>query len=72
MMCDVKLTPAPTNPAYGDLIPAEQWLASVEWGYFIPYDGDGYWATKEGYDNDSNVWDLNKPAWATHVLWLNR
>lgn len=35
-------------------------------------DGDGYWATKEGYDNDSNVWDLNKPAWATHVLWLNR
>jgi hypothetical protein len=57
---------------YGDLIPLEEFLLCVKNNCFIPYDGDGYWATKEGMLQGSNVWTLEPPEWATHVMWFNR
>lgn len=61
-------------PGYGDLMPLDCWLASRDCEAFIPYDGDGYWATTDGMDRDSSVWNSNcpPPEWATHVAWFNR
>jgi hypothetical protein len=59
-------------PDYGDLIPVDDWLASAKGGAFIPYDGDGHWATAKGMDDRSDVWGSKPPEWATHVMWFNR
>lgn len=61
-----------TLPDYGKLFPIDEWLNAVATGAFIPYDGDGYWATIDGMDKASDVWGSNKPDWATHVMWFNR
>jgi hypothetical protein len=56
----------------GDLFTVEEFAANVEAGGFIRSDGDGYWATAEGYSWDHSVWSTPKPDWATHVAWFNR
>lgn len=38
---------------------------------FIPYDGDGYWATAT-HESRMSVWRFDKPEWATHVAWYNK
>lgn len=59
-------------PEYADVMTIEEWGDSVACGGFIPDDGGGCWATTEGMDNGSNVWDGEPPEWATHVAWFNR
>jgi len=60
------LTPLPD---YGELIT----LIDFQNSPFIPYDGDGYYATSEGMDRKSDVWKHETPpAWATHVMWFNK
>jgi hypothetical protein len=59
-------------PEFGDLMLAEEFAANVQCGAFIPYDGDGTWATETTEDVDSNVWKDQRPEWATHVVWYNR
>lgn len=59
-------------PEYGDLIEIMQFQTYVKAGAFIPYDGDGCWATTTEMDDNSDVWASEKPEWATHVVWFNR
>lgn len=60
-------------PEYCDLMPLKSWQDSAKAGSFIPYDGDGYWATSAGMDRATDVWAGGEPpAWATHVAWFNR
>jgi len=59
------------TPDYGDLMTAQDWEESVGAGCFIPNDGVGHWATKDGMDPNSNCFDA-KPDWATHVVWFNK
>lgn len=59
-------------PKYGDLITIEEFKQCVQCGAFIPYDGDGCYATETRMDDDSNVWMDDAPDWATHVMWFNR
>ena len=57
----------------------EEWIANVEAGGFIDYDGFGLLATTTTESNidvkPSQVKDgklPNLPEWATHVLWFNK
>ena len=54
-------------PDYGDVLPLEEWR-----GEFTSYDGMGHWATLEGMDRNSDVWESKPPKWATHVVWFNK
>lgn len=59
-------------PEYADVMAASEFIAAVNDGFFIPYDGDGYWSTEEGM-TEASVWNGGrKPEWATHVVWFNR
>ena len=66
-------------PDYGDVIPIDDFKASVECGMFTDYDGDGHWAKDKkmtaGYGD--NVCDINAIDDAiahgvTHVVWFNK
>lgn len=59
-------------PEYADLMTIDEWKSSVACGGFIPYDGDGHWATADKMDDSSDVWVGEEPKWATHVAWFNR
>ena len=60
-------------PEYGDLITLEEFSKNVIDGMFIPYDGDGYLATKDGMSREHSCWSLDdRPEWATHVMWFNK
>lgn len=65
-------------PTYGDLMPVADWLATVENGCFIDYDGEGRLATVNEESNISvkpsfvTSLKLPLPSWATHVMWYNR
>ena len=64
--------------SYGDLIPIDKFLESVDNGCFIDYDGYGYWSTTTHQLNDKVYPSRVKsgqtvpPQWATHVSWMNR
>ena len=62
-------TPLPKEDS-GSIFEVKEWDEAVLSGAFIPDDGSGYWATKDGYVAIS-VWDT-KPDWATHVVWFNK
>lgn len=58
---------------YGDLFTAEEWMSEGMRGMsFIPSDGSGYWATKDGHSYDHYDIFGHKPSWATHVAWYNQ
>lgn len=65
-------------PDYGTLILVEDWLDSCKDGFFIDYDGWGYWATEFQMSNirvnpsDTENPEFNPPEWATHVMWFNK
>lgn len=40
-------------------------------GGFTAYDGIGYYADDTHYDKLSNVWEIDAPAWATKVVWVD-
>ena len=58
-------------PNYCDLMPAVEWQQASADHLFIPYDGDGYWATAT-HESRMSVWRFDKPEWATHVAWYNK
>lgn len=55
----------------GDHMTAEDFEECVQCSCFIPYDGDGNWATVDG-ESKLNVWENARPEWATHVVWYNK
>lgn len=65
-------------PDYGDHMTMRDWLATVNSGGFIDYDGHGHLATKDGHSGmiinptDVTVLKVRIPDWATHVVWYNR
>jgi hypothetical protein len=66
------------HPKYGDLMTVEDWVACVESGGFIDYDGNGDLATAtENFNVPIHPSDITRlklkiPSWATHVIWFNR
>lgn len=57
---------------YADIIKVKEFLQCKDSGYFIPWDGDGYYGTGSGESNIS-VWsNVPVPEWATHVAWYNK
>lgn len=54
----------------GDLLTVEEFNKHLDKGSIICDDGDGYWAT-ETKKSDESVWIVDKPEWATHVIWYN-
>jgi len=65
-------------PEYGDKMTLDSWLECVESGSFIDYDGHGNLATPYEMSN-IRVWPslhmdgkLERPNWATHVIWFNK
>lgn len=64
-----KLTPL---PSYGDLLTVTEFFENRESGGLISSDGSGYYATPDGFDRASNVWEVEQPDWATHVIWFNK
>ena len=65
-------------PKYGDHMLVVEWIACVENGGFIDYDGHGSLATDteisdiEIHPSDVSALKLKLPSWATHVMWFNR
>ena len=63
-------------PEYGNLMTLREFIKSVEAGYFIDYDGHGYYATKKGMSDfivrpsDIAAGFISKDF--THVMWFNR
>lgn len=67
----------------GQLMPVEHWVNLVRDSSFIDYDGHGHFAMRR-VDNRwllSNIsvrpsaitrFNIQPPAWATHVIWYNR
>lgn len=63
-------------PNYGDLFTLEKFIEDCEKGYFIDYDGHGYYAT------DNMISDIKvKPSFIkkgqvlrqfSHIMWFNR
>lgn len=57
---------------FGDLFTAEEWMSEGMRGCaFVPSDGSGYWATKDGHSYSHYDIFGHKPEWATHVAWYN-
>lgn len=63
----------------GDLMTKEEFIAHVDSGMFIDYDGWGNVADVNVYDGNIVVRpsevlydDFDWPEWATHVVWYNR
>jgi hypothetical protein len=77
-MNTTKLTPWPD---YADRYTVSDFRENVKHDSFNSWDGSGYYATDEGYDHHSPVWQavqgphrcLNPaPGWATQVAWFNK
>lgn len=58
-------------PAGSDVMPRTTWELAVQSGWFVKYDGSGYWATSKSYWLDSDAFDP-APEGATHVVWFNK
>ncbi len=65
-----------TIPDYGDLITIEEFIATVEVGGFIDYDGFGKYATETQMSNKeiilSDVKRDKIDKSFSHVVWFNR
>lgn len=59
-------------PSYGELMTVTEFFESRENGWLILSDGSGYYATADGFDRASSVWEVEQPDWATHVMWFNK
>jgi hypothetical protein len=65
-------------PEYGDHMTVEEWLAAVDSGCFIDYDGHGKWANATQMSNKMVVpSDVSRkcfeiPLGMTHVVWFNK
>lgn len=57
---------------FGDLMPIADFVECVQTSLFCPDDGIGYYATEKEYDENSCVWAVKSPSWATHVVWFNK
>ena len=63
---------------YGDLMTLEDWIGCVKAGWFIDYDGHGYYSDGEResnkivYPSDVKHNHLLKNENFTHVIWYNR
>lgn len=64
---DVNFKPFPPYP-YGNLMTAEEFKYEVIRCTLNRSSGNGYWSSATGESNLS-VWNVKKPAWATHVMW---
>jgi hypothetical protein len=66
-------------PEYGNLYTIADFVALVNDGMFIDYDGTGYFATAFGMSRENiarpsfiKKEDYSVPTWATHVMWFNK
>lgn len=63
-------------PEHADHMTIDEWLHAVEQGYFIDYDGYGFYATEDGMSDvlirPSDVQYKNLQEGWTHIVWLNR
>jgi hypothetical protein len=55
---------------FADVFTVEEWESSVNEGFFIDYDGSGYWV-KDGKSSRDEVFST-PPLDATHVAWYNK
>lgn len=65
------------NPSYGDVLTIKEFAGHVESGFFTDYDGSGYWSDGRQCDTTVRVYPseypaMQRPAWATHVIWFNK
>ena len=68
-----ELHPFPDYLDEDDVMPIDVMATAVSGGWFIDYDGHGYYATEDGESNQSfSPSSFNPPKWATHVSWYNR
>jgi hypothetical protein len=60
--------------SYCDLMPIERFVNFAMSGYFIPYDGVGYYVTFDGAELGSINWDNPEdyPKEAVFVAWYNK
>ncbi len=61
-----KIEPDPDN----DIYTVEEWEKEVSNGWFVTYDGSGYWV-KNNCKSDDEVFSTPKLD-ATHVIWFNK
>lgn len=59
-------------PSYGVHMTMDEFIGLINYNVLTPDDGHGCWATDMVMDDNSNVFVLQKPNWATHVVWFNR
>lgn len=61
---------------YGDVMTREKFIEIVEYGGFIPYDGDGYFHDGEQELENQNVWMYTIKQMKTcpypYVIWYNK
>ena len=55
----------------GDLMTVKEFISHRDARVFLPYDGSGNWATAT-HESNWSVWTIEKPEWATHVMWYNK
>ena len=68
MVCEPEFSPMPKD---ADLFDLEQWKTLTESCAIMPHDGSGYWAT-ETQESNWPVFTMDRPEWATHVVWYNK
>ena len=61
-------------PDYGDLMTIKDFVAGVRSNWLTNDDGIGFFATETEYSDNFCVWDekIERPSWATHVVWFNK
>lgn len=67
-MNDLNLT---KFPRYGDVMLLSEFQDCMKSGMITPYDGEGCYATSEGFDDYWSCFS-DPPEWATHVVWFNK
>ena len=60
--------------SYGDIFLIKDFVRSALAGYFIPYDGTGYYADFNGNEIGNINWDnpSDYPEEAVYVIWYNK
>ena len=54
-----------------EIIPINEWKEYVDFGTFIPDDGDGYYMINDE-KTPVYVWEHPAPEGTTHVIWYNK